>query len=163
MKNLEIIAGIALIIAGIVVLMPKSKKVWAVILTPVFYIRWASFLFIPCGFLVIVEPGNIGDRIGAILLCWVMGAVFYGFIIGNLDGLIPLTDWAIKKFNIKYKYVGSWHSDTLSMRSGWGYPIIEINGKKHNWTVIRSGGNMHDYETSIKRKVIFTYLWGNTS
>jgi len=140
-----------------------KKTFWAIILTPVFYSRWSWLLYIPFGFLVIVQPGNVGDRIGAILLCCVGGSVFHSFIIGNLDGLIPLTNWAIKKFNIKYKYVGSWRSDTLSMRSGWGYPVIKVNGIEHNWTVVRSGSNTHDYETSIKRKVIFTHLWGNAS
>jgi hypothetical protein len=160
MKNLELIAGVILIILGILVLMPKTKKMWAILLAPIFYIRCASLLFIPFGLIIIYKEGFSSDVVFGVFFLWGMWTAFYGFIIGNLDGLIPLTDWAIKKFNIKYKYVGSWNSDSLSMRSGWGYPTIEVNGVKHNWTVIRSGGNMHDYETSIKRNVIFTYLWG---
>lgn len=137
-----------------------SRKLWAIILSPVFYTRYASLVFALGGFLIIVEPGNVWDRVAAIGVCWFCGGVFYAVMLGGGDLLYRLSEWAIRKFDIDYRVVGSWADDVLSMRSGWSFPIVEISGKQHKWTIVTSGGNMYDYMANLKRRVVFTYLWG---
>lgn len=137
-----------------------KNKIVGILLLPLLYIRWSFLLIMPiCIYIKTIDnTATVGDLIGLGFLGWIIWGIFFGFIFGNCEAMIPITKWLHKVFKVEYLDKGSWESNMVHSHSMWIHPIIEIKGKEYKFSFASMGGNTYDSEANLRRSILFTWL-----
>ena len=81
-----------------------KNKLLGIVLLPLLYIRWSFIFCLPFPLIMVTISPDIPHDINGLILggfvCWGIWAILFGFIFGNLEVLIPITDWLIKILKI---------------------------------------------------------------
>ena len=129
-----------------------TNKIIGLTLLPFLYMRWSFILIIPIG----IYLGMSGE---GVFMFWFIWVIFWGFVLGNCEGMIPLSKWLIKVFKVKYKRKLDWTSDMLHSHSVWSHPTVEIKGIDYQFSFASMGGNLYDPDANLRRKILFSWLF----
>lgn len=124
-----------------------KRKILAIFIIPMLYVRWQLLILLS-------GMAYLGASFDVIF--------FLGLLYFSLAGLfLPLglmCDKIIKILRIKYDVKTHWSPPIIHSASYWVNPVITIDGDSHDVSIAKRGGNMHSYESALKRKVIFLWL-----
>ena len=142
-----------------------KHKILGIVLRPFLYARWSFILFLPWFIpsLLNNDSCNSGPIIWGMFIVWVFYICVYQLVMSwggpfETNPMEKITKWLMRILKVEYKNCRDWHDPMIHSGSVWNRDAIEIKGKKYSFSTPSMGGNSYSYDSSLNRKILFTWL-----
>lgn len=143
-----------------------KNKLIGLILLPFLYARWSFILFLPWAIPALLNNTSCstGELLQGMFIVWVFYICVYQIVLGwggpfKDNPMELITRWLIRILKVEYKECNEWHDPMMHSGSVWERDTIEIKGKKYTFSTATMGGNSYSGDSSLNRKILFTYLF----
>lgn len=125
-----------------------------VLLMPFMYARYSPAFFLP---ILFIDIG--GSNFEAFAIISFIYALFFSFIMGNLNVMNGYTKLIQRLLGVEYEEKGEWMKSVMHSHSIWTHPIIEVRGKDYECAFTEMGGALYDVEAKKRRFAIVRWLF----